>query len=145
MIVLLVLSLFVFFFKQKTAYEMRISDWSSDVCSSDLPFARPVTISGGYAYTDQSRNSMRRDFRFTPELGSLGLAASQERPDYLLSDYNIQTYGNYLREAQGVSGAGACEPGLRIHAGYPRLHTALICVIAPAFGQIARAACKRKK
>src|SRR3546814_5369915 len=30
------LSLFVFFVKQKTAYEMRISDWSSDVCSSDL-------------------------------------------------------------------------------------------------------------
>src|SRR3546814_6182836 len=29
-----------FFFKQKTAYEMRISDWSSDVCSSDLDFAR---------------------------------------------------------------------------------------------------------
>src|SRR3546814_4486896 len=26
----------LFFFKQKTAYEMRISDWSSDVCSSDL-------------------------------------------------------------------------------------------------------------
>src|SRR3546814_9804285 len=34
--------LFFFFFKQKTAYEMRISDWSSDVCSSDLiePAAR---------------------------------------------------------------------------------------------------------
>src|SRR3546814_20316998 len=30
---------FVFFFKQKTAYEMRISDWSSDVCSSDLLIA----------------------------------------------------------------------------------------------------------
>src|SRR3546814_20644047 len=28
---------YIFFFKQKTAYEMRISDWSSDVCSSDLP------------------------------------------------------------------------------------------------------------
>src|SRR3546814_8989520 len=28
-----------FFFKQKTAYEMRISDWSSDVCSSDLSWA----------------------------------------------------------------------------------------------------------
>src|SRR3546814_1264208 len=27
---------FIFFFKQKTAYELRISDWSSDVCSSDL-------------------------------------------------------------------------------------------------------------
>src|SRR3546814_2206232 len=31
-----VLFLVFFFFKQKTAYEMRISDWSSDVCSSDL-------------------------------------------------------------------------------------------------------------
>src|SRR3546814_9993770 len=30
----------VFFFKQKTAYEMRISDWSSDVCSSDLLLLR---------------------------------------------------------------------------------------------------------
>src|SRR3546814_3903515 len=30
------LVMLVFFFKQKTAYEMRISDWSSDVCSSDL-------------------------------------------------------------------------------------------------------------
>src|SRR3546814_2265510 len=29
---------FIFFFKQKTAYEMRISDWSSDVCSSDLQY-----------------------------------------------------------------------------------------------------------
>src|SRR3546814_9953715 len=28
---------FIVFFKQKTAYEVRISDWSSDVCSSDLP------------------------------------------------------------------------------------------------------------
>src|SRR3546814_9312510 len=28
--------IYVFFFKQKTAYEMRISDWTSDVCSSDL-------------------------------------------------------------------------------------------------------------
>src|SRR3546814_18745776 len=36
----------VFFFKQKTAYEVRISDWSSDVCSSDLarPGARIVAV-----------------------------------------------------------------------------------------------------
>src|SRR3546814_1480214 len=40
MIIIVFVILFVssfFFFKQKTAYEMRISDWSSDVCSSDLP------------------------------------------------------------------------------------------------------------
>src|SRR3546814_7874505 len=33
-----------FFFKQKTAYEMRISDWSSDVCSSDLFHAVLLTL-----------------------------------------------------------------------------------------------------
>src|SRR3546814_2186606 len=38
-----------FFFKQKTAYEMRISDWSSDVCSSDLTF--------GTVGFDESRTS----------------------------------------------------------------------------------------
>src|SRR3546814_19591175 len=39
----------IFFFKQKTAYEMRISDWSSDVCSSDL-----VTVRG---YAGNPRDS----------------------------------------------------------------------------------------
>src|SRR3546814_10640730 len=34
----------VFFFKQKTAYELRISDWSSDVCSSDLGAPRPSEL-----------------------------------------------------------------------------------------------------
>src|SRR3546814_2186453 len=33
-----------FFFKQKTAYEMRISDWSSDVCSSDLELMRSIRV-----------------------------------------------------------------------------------------------------
>src|SRR3546814_6468494 len=35
---------FFFFFKQKTAYEMRISDWSSDVCSSDLRLGIDDTV-----------------------------------------------------------------------------------------------------
>src|SRR3546814_8200170 len=41
--------LYFFFFKQKTAYEMRISDWSSDVCSSDLcdPVAWEPPVAGG--------------------------------------------------------------------------------------------------
>src|SRR3546814_13981241 len=38
--------MFVFFFKQKTAYEMRISDWSSDVCSSDLRLSASVILGG---------------------------------------------------------------------------------------------------
>src|SRR3546814_6263110 len=42
-----------FFFKQKTAYEMRISDWSSDVCSSDLSLVRclaAATVPGALVY-----------------------------------------------------------------------------------------------
>src|SRR3546814_2063337 len=40
-----------FFFEQKTAYEMRISDWSSDVCSSDLSVAgASATARGGAAW-----------------------------------------------------------------------------------------------
>src|SRR3546814_5331289 len=38
-----------FFFKQKTAYEMRISDWSSDVCSSDLQAALFDQRGAGFA------------------------------------------------------------------------------------------------
>src|SRR3546814_1582142 len=38
---MVVVLLLFFFFKQKTAYEMRISDWSSDVCSSDLSAEDP--------------------------------------------------------------------------------------------------------
>src|SRR3546814_11196391 len=50
-----ILCLFFFFFKQKTAYEMRISDWSSDVCSSDLALvaeaadADRLTLDGEFA------------------------------------------------------------------------------------------------
>src|SRR3546814_14617295 len=38
---------FFFFFKQKTAYEMRISDWSSDVCSSDLKRRKSKVLTVG--------------------------------------------------------------------------------------------------
>src|SRR3546814_5260996 len=34
----------IFLFKQKTAYEMRISDWSSDVCSSDLQYVKDMSF-----------------------------------------------------------------------------------------------------
>src|SRR3546814_4131343 len=50
--------MYVFFFKQKTAYEMRISDWSSDVCSSDLVQTIKGDIGGhevkGYLLTDSA-------------------------------------------------------------------------------------------
>src|SRR3546814_2181402 len=44
-----------FFFKQKTAYEMRISDWSSDVCSSDLVLAHTAVFVIGTDHPSERR------------------------------------------------------------------------------------------
>src|SRR3546814_5161212 len=60
-----------FFFKQKTAYEMRISDWSSDVCSSDLHLVHEVTSPQAF---DGLRLNGRRPWRLAAKL-----ARSEER------------------------------------------------------------------
>src|SRR3546814_20585829 len=52
---------FFFFFKQKTAYEMRISDWSSDVCSSDLVAAALDEEAGDAAGAEQREGGVERD------------------------------------------------------------------------------------
>src|SRR3546814_12770276 len=49
----------VFFFKQKTAYEMRISDWSSDVCSSDLHGTPPRLLMCEFAAVGYRRTSFK--------------------------------------------------------------------------------------
>src|SRR3546814_8973261 len=56
------ISSFFFFFKQKTAYEMRISDWSSDVCSSDLghPGHRPRRHQNGRAGDERGGPQLHR-------------------------------------------------------------------------------------
>src|SRR3546814_4336836 len=59
----------VFFFKQKTAYEMRISDWSSDVCSSDLI----VTFQLPIAFTTRTPRTWR------PPLSYQLITRSEER------------------------------------------------------------------
>src|SRR3546814_1530183 len=69
---------FFFFFKQKTAYEMRISDWSSDVCSSDLHDARTQAVRArrkfparGALPPPHPRRAGRRpaDLRFPAQIG----------------------------------------------------------------------------
>src|SRR3546814_10379841 len=55
----------IFVFKQKTAYEMRISDWSSDVCSSDLGL---VGMPAGGRMAGRHAD-VRRHFRMTAGIG----------------------------------------------------------------------------
>src|SRR3546814_2797203 len=74
---------FFFFFKQKTAYEMRISDWSSDVCSSDLPDGGAdrtdlVLRTAGWRMSDSQTpaGSVKPDYR-TPIGRARGLGSAK--------------------------------------------------------------------
>src|SRR3546814_4900195 len=73
-----------FFFKQKTAYEVRISDWSSDVCSSDLHRDRIETgkrfVIHDQLWIKRNRTRQRNPPRHTAgNLGQIGRASCRER------------------------------------------------------------------
>src|SRR3546814_5557748 len=77
------LLLIFFFFKQKTAYEMRISDWSSDVCSSDLfvprhDLTKPQGVRGRNSDNTRLRKVLGWEPRITLEEG-LRPTRSEER------------------------------------------------------------------
>src|SRR3546814_13094308 len=101
---------YCFFFKQKTAYEMRISDWSSDVCSSDL--SSPVgailsnssaTVSIGnyfrFVEGDTSGAAISDDgYTITPVGGGAGLGSTR----YVISeDISLIPAGAYYFEEIG--------------------------------------------
>src|SRR3546814_4175805 len=76
-----------FFFKQKTAYEMRISDWSSDVCSSDLTGTTLARV-GGFRSEERERLARRdavNDYCIAPRDCA---ARSPRGPDHRLQDLN---------------------------------------------------------
>src|SRR3546814_3794697 len=76
-----ILVYFLFFFKQKTAYEMRISDWSSDVCSSDLRATAPRRTDSLPAAGPQPTGETHDLTRPHPEPGRRWRAPVQPRDD----------------------------------------------------------------
>src|SRR3546814_13500607 len=94
---------FLFFFKQKTAYEMRISDWSSDVCSSDLcklgggGAGGYVSFGGGYAgveggYVRLSGGNIAFS-RIKPAINAFDLSGYAERVDVFLYTERLHCIG----------------------------------------------------
>src|SRR3546814_9241137 len=67
-----------FFFKQKTAYEMRISDWSSDVCSSDLLSIVPAASIGPGA---RLAGRLLAELRLPQTLDNFESVAARSAPD----------------------------------------------------------------
>ncbi|HKX90142.1 MAG TPA: TonB-dependent receptor, partial [Sphingopyxis sp.] len=103
------------------------SDLNENVYSGSADFSYrfrepiPITVSGGYYYLDTSRDSERFAFRYFSPDGALPAAVAQERPDFLVSDYNVQTYNIQLRDVSGAEGTSAYTADLRVHAGYAQV------------------------
>ena len=98
-----------------------------------LPTTLSASITAGYAYSDTTRDAFRREFRFQPD-GELPFAVAQQRPDFLLSDFNIYTYGIGITETSGQTGAAAYEAGLRTHAGYVQANVEFVPGLSANFG-----------
>src|SRR3546814_17114582 len=85
-----------FFFKQKTAYEMRISDWSSDVCSSDLRL-QDNDIDGYWAALEQQDPYAGLARNAAANRGELGRTANAR-----LERFASETRGRPPDEAEGL-------------------------------------------
>src|SRR3546814_8487126 len=85
-VVFLILIMF-FFFKQKTAYEMRISDWSSDVCSSDLvAFECPGALLVAQHGIEAHSVEVAHDHVLPPRRHGVGIAFGDRQRETLRSE-----------------------------------------------------------
>src|SRR3546814_1478583 len=97
--------MWIFFFKQKTAYEMRISDWSSDVCSSDL-----AGESGGLSGAPLKGRAleMLRQFRRAtggalPLIGVGGIGSAEDAYERIRAGASlVQLYTALVYEGPGL-------------------------------------------
>ena len=102
---------------------IRFSDLNDDVygAGADISYETdlgvPTIFSAGYSYYKNDRFAQRRDFRFVP-VGNIPNPIDQERIDFLLSDYNVYTYGLELREVASQASVPAYSATLEVNAGY---------------------------
>src|SRR3546814_2683432 len=99
-VVLNVIVVSIFFFKQKTAYEMRISDWSSDVCSSDLSVKLLL-----YKLSETQYRSMARMKIFGPKIKDI-------RERYADDRERLQKAMMDLYKKEGFNPLAGCWPML---------------------------------
>src|SRR3546814_2638105 len=97
---------FFFFFKQKTAYEMRISDWSSDVCSSDLA----AQSKSGIGVVDVEQ-AMVKSAAFSNAMTSMQTTYKAQIDAFSARkatlDKELQTKATEIQNAQKTAGANS--------------------------------------
>src|SRR3546814_17434567 len=103
-----------FFFKQKTASEMRISDWSSDVCSSDLrQRIAQIALHGRTAEAkhtaDEQREQRPRQAQIDHDRPLYGIAAAQKPVDHLRGGKRGGTDGHRDSGKRSEDGRGGKE------------------------------------
>jgi len=91
-----------------------------------LPTSMPITLSAGYNYTRTTRSAFRFDFDYFRPDGALPLPVAQERPDFLISDFNVNFYNIELRDVSGAEGTAAYDADLTVNAGYGQIEAELI-------------------
>ncbi len=102
---------------------IRFSELNDDVYGAGVDFGfefntvTPITVSTGYAYYLNERGATRRDFRFVPTT-AIPEGADQMRPDFLLSDVSIQSYGIELREVASQTSVPSYDASLEIMGAY---------------------------
>src|SRR3546814_2077904 len=118
-----------FFFKQKTAYEMRISDWSSDVCSSDLRACRLRVVDGVHDRTRCRRlEAVSPAVRDDVGTGQLGIPKRAGLLRYRAKrDLNPERKQATVRTAAGYA-AGVAPGGGGGTGGHGAVARPLFCV-----------------
>ena len=101
--------------------------------SYKLPIGIPASLTAGYAYYKNDRAAVRRDFRYTP-LTALPFLVTQQRPDYLLSDYNVYNHDIVISDVSGSAGAAAYDADLEVHAAYVQAEAEIVPQVRATVG-----------
>ncbi|MGY0557262.1 TonB-dependent receptor domain-containing protein [Lysobacter sp. A421] len=110
----------------------RVDNAGVDV-SWRLPTERDITVNFGGAWSETERDAVSREFRLL-SLGNLPFYERYQRPDYLLSDYNISQGYLTLRETTGGTGAAAYDASLETSAVYIEAESQLTGTVRATVG-----------
>src|SRR3546814_5882750 len=117
--------LFFFFFKQKTAYEMRISDWSSDVCSSDLKDGNPLNSEAQIAALFKKDAGIEAD-KFSGTFNGFVVDAQVRKAEALSRSYGIYSVQTIV--VGGKYATGRSEEHTSELQSLTRISYAVLCL-----------------